>query len=96
MSNLSNGWLERQLKQRFKQRCRQQRLRCAYCRQPIDYDAPRNAAKSFEAAHKLPVKTHPHLGYDESNLMPSHSKCNRAEGAKPFEESQQWTVADWG
>jgi len=95
MSNLSNGELERKVKGEFRYRCEQRKARCAYCRQKIDYKAPRNHPESFEAAHKLPVKTHPHLAYDINNFIPSHSRCNRSAGAEPFED-HPWVEANWG
>lgn len=96
MSNLSNGQLERKVKGEFRFRCQAQRARCAYCRQKIDYSAPRNHPESFEAAHKYPVKSHPHLAYDIELLRPSHSKCNRSAGAEILDEEAQWVIADWG
>lgn len=95
MSNLSNGALERRVKGEFRFRCKNRNARCAYCRQPISYAAPRNHPESFEAAHKLSVKTHPHLAYEPSNFIPSHSKCNRAEQANPYDPSRNWIEADW-
>ena len=95
MSNLSNRTLEAKVKGEFKYRCKLRNARCAYCRQPIDYNAPRNHRESFEAAHKLSVKTHPHLAYDPGNFIPSHSKCNRKEQANPFDPTAQWVEANW-
>lgn len=95
MPNLTNRTLEDQVKKPFRYRCKLANRRCAYCRQLIDYSAPANHAESFEVAHKHPVKTHPHLAYDPQNFLPSHSKCNRSEGAKAFEE-RPWKQANWG
>lgn len=96
MSNLSNRTLEKKVKGEFRYKCKIANRPCAYCRQPIDYSLPRNHRESFEAAHKLSVKTHPHLAYEPTNFIPSHSKCNRREQANPFEENKKWVEANWG
>lgn len=95
MSNLNNGHRERQVKGRFRYQCEQRNARCRYCRQLIDYKAPRNHPESFEAAHKQSVKTHPHRAYDPTNFIPSHSKCNRQAQADEFKE-RPWTPANFG
>ena len=96
MSNLSNGNLERRVKGEFRARCKLQNKRCVHCNQPIDYSAPRNHPESFEADHRYPVSTHPHLGYDPGNLMPSHSRCNRTRQDKPYQPMDSWVPANWG
>lgn len=94
MSNLGNGHLERKVKDPLKYRWRLQKARCAYCRQAIDYSAPKNHPESIEAAHKLSVKTHPHLAYDPTNFAPAHSKCNRSGGEDPI-PTGAWVPPDW-
>lgn len=94
MSNLRNGNLEKKIKGALRYRCKARNARCSYCRQQIDYRAPRNHPESFEAAHKLAVKTHPHLAYDPNNFIPAHSKCNRKEQANPFQE-KKWVEANF-
>lgn len=94
MSNLSNGSLERKVKGQFRFQCKSRNARCAYCHGEIDYSAPRNTARSFEAAHKLAVKTHPHLAYEPSNFIPAHSSCNRTAQAEPF-SPVKWVPANW-
>lgn len=94
ISNLSNGSLEAKVKGDLKYRWRMQKARCAYCRQAIDYSAPANHPESIEAAHKKPVKTHPHLAYEPSNFMPSHSKCNRSAKDKEF-VPVKWVQPNW-
>ena len=95
MSNLSNRTLEKKVKGQFRYQCEVRNARCAYCKQPIDYKAPRNHPESFEAAHKLSVNTHPHLAYEPTNYIPSHSRCNRRAQDEPFEE-KKWQQANWG
>lgn len=94
MPNLSNRSLEIKVKGEFRERCKVRKARCAHCRQPIDYRLPRNHPDSFEADHRHPVSTHPHLGYDINNLLPSHSRCNRSRQAKPY-EGDKWVEANW-
>ncbi len=95
LSNLSNGNLERKVKGQFRYQCKARNARCAYCKQQIDYSAPANSPLSFEAAHRLSVKTHPHLAYNPTNFVPSHSKCNRKAQDEPFTEIT-WVEANWG
>lgn len=53
---------------------------CALCGQHhIDWDAPKGEDDSFELDHILPIKTHPHLEFDRSNVQPSALRCNRAK-----------------
>ncbi|QCG77810.1 HNH endonuclease [Gordonia phage Reyja] len=63
---------------------------CYLCHQPIDYDAPANTPDAFEADHKLPLSTHPHLANDPTNLGPTHHRCNRGRGNKPLENNTSW------
>lgn len=84
----------RKLKDRMKADCRNRRAVCWRCNQPIDYDAPGQAPTSFEADHYYPVKTHPWLAYEYTNLRPSHSRCNRARGATP-DDGKTWIVPSW-
>lgn len=95
MSNLSNRSLEKRVKDPLRYKWRQQNARCRYCRQPINYDAPRNHPESLEVCHKYSVKTHPQHAYDPTLMFPGHSKCNRRAQAETFEE-KSWTPANWG
>lgn len=63
---------------------------CHLCHQPIDYDAPANTDDAFEADHKHPTSTHPHLADDPTNLAPSHHKCNRRRGNKSLDAANAW------
>ncbi len=94
MSNLNNGNRERAIKREFRARCEGVNAACWQCRQPIDYLARAQTPNAFEADHYHPVSTHPHLGYDMSNLRPSHCRCNRSRQAGPPPTSQ-WIRADW-
>jgi 5-methylcytosine-specific restriction endonuclease McrA len=84
----------RKVKTEFRARCQAANARCWVCPQPIGYQAEPMARNSFEADHRLPVATHPHLEHDITNLAPSHLSCNRARRDKaPL--PGQWVVADW-
>ena len=95
MSNLSNGSLERQVKGELRNKWKQQNARCAYCREPILYDAHRSHPRSLNAAHKLSVKTHPHLAYDPNNYVPAHRVCNQQAQTEAFTQ-KKWVKPDWG
>lgn len=60
---------------------------------PIDYDAPANAAESYEADHFHSVSTHPQLANDPENLRPSHSGCNRSRGNKAI-DTDTWVQSE--
>jgi len=94
VSNLNNGHRERRLKHEFRARCQAAKLPCWICRAPIDYTARPQTPDSFEPDHYRPVKTHSAMGYDMSNLRPSHSRCNRSRQADPPPTSP-WVRADW-
>jgi 5-methylcytosine-specific restriction endonuclease McrA len=79
----------RQIAAKFRQRCAAVDAPCWLCGQPIDYTAKPQTESAFEADHKLPVETHPHLAFMTGNLRPSHSSCNRSRGSKPA------VVGDW-
>lgn len=79
-----NTFQWRKLKRDFRDRCRRSNARCHLCvargdleRAVIDYAAPPLSPWSFEPDHIQPVETHPHLALLETNLAPSHSRCNR-------------------
>lgn len=84
----------RTLKARFKQDCRNRRAPCALGHHPIDYDAVPQSPDSFEADHIKPVKTHPQLAYEYTNLRPACSKCNRARQAEPDNQAA-WVQPAW-
>jgi len=94
LSNLRNGHRWRSIKREFFNRCRAVKATCVHCDQPIDYNAQPQSANAFEADHRLPVKSHPHLAYAISNLQPSHASCNRVRGDRPM-QSSAWVPADW-
>ena len=95
MSNLSNGNLERKVKGELRARWRLQNAPCAYCHGAIEYSAPANHPLSLDAAHRYPVKTHPHLAYDPNNYVPSHARCNRSAQDEVFQPIR-WVEANWG
>lgn len=94
MSNLRNGHRERMLKREFRARCQAARLPCWICRAPIDYHARPQSPNAFEPDHYHPVRTRRELGYDMSNLRPSHSRCNRSRQADP-PPTTRWVRANW-
>lgn len=56
---------------------------CGLCGQAtIDWDAPANTPDAFELDHKLPVMNYPELEFVESNVQPSHHRCNRGKGSR--------------
>ena len=89
-----SGYRWRQVAAKFKESCATRNLPCHLCGQPIDYTAAAQEPSAFEADHKLPVATHPHLALQVGNLLPSHSSCNRSRGSKVV-ESGDWVTADW-
>lgn len=68
---------------------------CWRCKQPIDYDARPNTPSAFEADHRHPLITHPHLAFIWSNLRPCHCSCNRSRGAQVVIDEGEWIQADW-
>jgi hypothetical protein len=95
VSNLKNGHRERAVKRAFRARCQAAGSACWICRQPIDYAAKPQTPESFEPDHHHPVKTHPHLAYEPTNLRPSHCRCNRSRRDDP-PPTAMWVRADWG
>jgi len=88
------GYRWRQVAQQFRARCAAVSAPCWICGQHIDYAAAPQTESAFEADHKMPVETHPHLAFMPSNLRPSHSSCNRSRGTKPI-VAGPWARADW-
>jgi len=88
------GYRWRQVAAKFRARCAAIGAPCWLCDQPIDYTARPQTESAFEADHKLPVETHPHLAFMAGNLRPSHCSCNRSRGARPVVDGP-WVTADW-
>ena len=61
---------------------REQRQPCWLCRQPINYDAPKESPDSFSADHILPVSTQPDLALIYTNLAAAHLSCNKSRQDK--------------
>lgn len=56
---------------------------CHICGQPIDYGLkPSSTPDAWEPDHRFTVKSHPELAELPENILPSHSRCNRARGDK--------------
>ncbi|OBA57313.1 hypothetical protein A5647_24170 [Mycobacterium sp. 1100029.7] len=98
------GWTHQwsQLKAKFKTHCRMINAPCHLCvlrgdaeHAAIDYDAPANTARAFDADHYHPRSTHPQLAYEWSNLRASHVRCNRQRRDEPVPEPQVWVKPDW-
>lgn len=89
-----NGTRWGKLKRRFRAKCEATNQPCWMCGEPIKYDADWRHPDSFQPDHYYPLSTHPHLHYDETNLRPSHSRCNAARGNTP-PNRMQWVKADW-
>lgn len=54
---------------------------CGICGQgTIDWDGPANAPESFELHHLKDPEHYPELEFALSNVVPSHSRCNRGLG----------------
>lgn len=74
--------------------------RCWLCGEPIDYAAPPLDPYAWEPDHRIPVCRRPDLQYDLANIMPSHSKCNRARGdgrrVKPTQAGLGTPSRRWG
>ncbi|MFE3443166.1 HNH endonuclease [Nocardia sp. NPDC059180] len=49
---------------------------CHVCEEPIAPHLSGRHPRGWTLDHVLPVRTHPHLAYDKSNLKPAHSRCN--------------------
>jgi hypothetical protein len=91
----------------FKADCRMSNARCWLCLNRgdhemagIDYDAPRHSPHGFEADHKKPWISHPHLRYSRENLRASHTRCNRArresgESLNSEAVQHEWVKPDW-
>jgi len=100
-----NTYQWKKLKKQFRDRCRRSNALCHLCvargdmvRAPIEYGAPPLSPWSFEPDHIDPVETHPHKALLESNLKPSHSRCNRQRRDDLLSEidpSRVWVKADW-
>lgn len=88
------GYRWRQIASAFRDRCRANNAPCWLCGQAIAYDAAAQTESAFEADHKLPVETHPHLAFMPSNLRPSHSSCNRSRGTRPVVDGP-WVAANF-
>jgi 5-methylcytosine-specific restriction endonuclease McrA len=88
------GYRWRQIAAEFRVQCAKVQAPCWLCGQPIDYNAQAQTAPAFEADHRHPVNTHPHLAFMRSNLRPSHSSCNRSRGSKPI-PTGDWVSADF-
>ena len=65
---------------KMKARWKEQQLPCWLCGQPIDYDAAPQTSNACEPDHVVPRKEAPELMFDEDNVRPAHSSCNRARG----------------
>lgn len=90
-----SGRRYRQIRQQAYQRDRRRNATCWICGQPIDYSAPAGTPDAWEPDHRVPPKDAPELAELITNLMPSHSSCNRSRGdraPKPGlgETSRQW------
>jgi len=88
------GYRWRKVAAEFRTRCARVDAPCWLCGQKIDYTARSQTESAFEADHRLPVETHPHLAYMPSNLMASHSACNRSRGSRPV-VTGPWVNPDW-
>lgn len=54
---------------------------CGICGQAtIHWDGDANQPESFELHHLRDPEHYPHLEFDLSNVVPSHSRCNRSAG----------------
>ena len=84
----------RELAKKFKAHAAAHNLACVHCRQPIDYNAKPGTPSAFEADHRKPLATHPHLAYVWSNIDPSHSSCNRSRGSQAADQGE-WVAANW-
>lgn len=54
---------------------------CAICHKPIDMNAPAFTPESCEVDHIIPV-SRGGAPYEVSNLQLTHTRCNRAKGAR--------------
>lgn len=78
----THGRRATEFREEMKQLWRAAGRACAICGQHhIDWDAPKDNDDAFELDHILPVKTHPHLEFDRSNVQPAAHLCNRTRGA---------------
>ncbi|PEG60044.1 HNH endonuclease [Mycolicibacterium boenickei] len=87
----------RKLAARFKAYCESIDAPCWLCREPIDYGLT-TGPDAFEPDHWLPRKTHPHLAFEPKNLLPSHSRCNRARqdtSPESIGTQQEWVRPAW-
>lgn len=55
---------------------------CALCGQrTIRYEGASNLPDSFEMDHKVSIKRRPDLAMMDSNVQPTHHRCNRGKSA---------------
>ncbi len=71
---------------------------CAICGHRDDYWAEHGFAgpwdeRRLEVDHILPVKTHPHLEFDRTNLRTLCHRCHAKHGARPVGRSSLENVA---
>lgn len=71
----------KELKEWYREQCREVDAPCWLCGQEIKYNDPPETRDAFEPDHKLPRSTHPELALDPANLRPCHSSCNRSRQA---------------
>ncbi|WP_158170965.1 HNH endonuclease [Rhodococcus sp. JT-3] len=88
-----SGHRWRKIRANHRAMCQARNAPCWLCGQQIDYDAPANAAESYEADHFHSVSTHPQLANDPENLRPSHSGCNRSRGNKAI-DTDAWVQSE--
>lgn len=88
----SNRW--KKVKEVAFRRDAKQGARCWICGGEIDYTLRFPHPDAYEADHKVPVSKRPDMAFYLSNLMPSHSSCNRARGDKEYKTvdktSEEW------
>lgn len=60
---------------------------CFICGMTIDYSLPHDDPDAFTVEHIHPRSTHPHLENDPGNCVPSHAKCNKSRGNRPYQPS---------
>jgi 5-methylcytosine-specific restriction endonuclease McrA len=104
MTTRRDDWTWQQLRARFKAHCRMRNALCHICVErgdiehaQIDYNAPPLSPNAFECDHIRPWETHPQARYLWNNLAASHSRCNRARGARTTTPGKQqvWVKPDW-
>jgi hypothetical protein len=93
----------RKLRTKFKADCKARNApcwlyahdRCQLEGQPIDYDGPPHAPRSFEPDHVIPVSIRPDLKYVVGNWAPSHARCNSSRQAKDVGDMQVVPTGPW-